>query len=463
MVEQTKAWGRIVSLRVLLTFAAASCSVAPPEDRTLPNVILITFDTLRADHLDCYGYGRAVSPHIDEFARTATLYSRAMASSPWTVPTHSSLFTGKNPFEHGAHTFKVDTWMNNVSPLASSHLTLAEAFQQESYTTAAFVANAGFLGPRWQMNQGFETYHVERVESPMLNRRIFDWLESLEERPFFLFINYIDTHRPYNTTPRPGLLKEPAVRDRAALLDALIDAVMGGDGTIPPALAQKVIDQYDTAIANVDEQFGELTALLKKLGLYENSTIVITSDHGEFFGEHQLVEHSKDVYQEGIWVPLIVKSAGQKQGKIVETLTSSTDVPGLIFSDFSSDIRARYLKDFGDVPGNHPVVSENYYSRLNDLFNPTWGDRFNRVRTAIYEWPHKFIHSSDGHHELYDLMGDPGEKKNLLTELPEVAQRLSRALEQFRAERDRGSGVIVERPLTEEEIDELRSLGYVDD
>ncbi|MCZ6816562.1 MAG: sulfatase, partial [Planctomycetota bacterium] len=287
----------------------------------MPNVILITLDTLRADHLGCYGYDRPTSPRIDAFAETATLYRRGYATSPWTVPTHGSLFTGKFPYEHGAHSFKVDRPVMNVNRLPLEHLTLAEALKSEGYQTGAFIANNGYLTAGSQFNQGFDTYHVERVYADTLNERIFAWLDARRDKRFFIFINHIDTHRPYNTAPRPGITDRPVVRDQGQLLDRLYAAVMPGTGPIPSDLVARVTDQYDTAVANVDAAIGSLLDKLESMGIYDRTLIVLTSDHGEYIGEHHLVEHSKDVYQEVLWVPLIVKGVGQTSGKAIEDIT----------------------------------------------------------------------------------------------------------------------------------------------
>ena len=431
-----------------------------PADR--PNVILITIDTLRADHLGCYGYKRPTSPRIDAFARQATFYTRACASAPWTVPTHASLFTGKYSFEHGAHTFKVSEPVNNVNPLPLEHLTLAEALKSEGYQTGAFAANSGYLSTRWQLDQGFDTYHVERSYADKLNRRVFEWLAAQGDKDFFLFINYIDTHSPYNTAPRPGLFEKPLVR-RSRPLRAVKEQIFSGAEPIPRKVIQQAIDQYDTAVANVDEEIGALLDKLVTADLYDDTMIVLTSDHGNYFGEHRLAGHSKDVYQEVLWVPLIVKSPNQRTGRISDVLVSSTDIPRMILSELAGELAERYSTAFPDAPGNHVVISENYFTRLKDLFDTPWGDRFHRVRRVVFDWPYKYIDSSDGQHELYQLVDDPAESHNLLEQRAEVAARLAKELRDFQSRRQRWEGQLDTTPLTEEDEERLRALGYMGD
>jgi len=439
--------------------AALSCGCAPGESP--PNVVLITLDTMRQDHLGCYGYARPTSPNLDAFAQSATTYTRAVATSPWTVQTHASLFTGKFPFEHGAHTFKVTSpTPNNVNPLSKSFKTIAEFFRDEGYETTAYIANAAYLSERWQLDQGFDRYVVDHVPAVLLNRRITAWLTAREERPFFLFVNYIDTHGPYNTSKAAPFLDEPASADKT-LVDELFRQVMPGTGAIPSDLVDNVLDQYDTSVWIVDEQVGALFQSLKKLGLWENTIVIVTSDHGEYFGEHHLVKHSKDIYEAAMAVPLIVKGTGPGESKRVDTYVTSNDIPGIIASWMPFRLAAKLFVDFPDLPGNHPVIGENYYSRPHDIFNPVWGHRFKRVRTAVYDWPYKLIYSSDEKHELYNLDTDPGESENLLEQKPDVASRLQKTWMDFQEKRQRSDELIDQDPLTEEQLEKLRSLGYI--
>jgi arylsulfatase A-like enzyme len=432
---------------------------------TPPNVIIITLDTVRSDHLGCYGYPLQTTPNIDAFAEKATRYTRVVASAPWTIPTHASFFTGRFPFEHGAHAFKVATPTNNVNPLPESQRTLAEVFSDEGYDTGAFVANVAYLSQRWRLDQGFGSYVVKRVYASRLNKRVFPWLRvaATTARPFFLFVNYIDAHRPYNARPCHGLLPRPAASNPAELLDSFYDAVMPGTGDVPEDLREKVVNQYNTALCNLDISFERLIQELRELGVYDNTIIVLTSDHGEFFGEHLLVEHSKDVYEEVLSIPMIVKYPGQKKGKVVNTIVSATDVPHMILSQFRGGNWEEHLAKFPDAPGEHEVISELYYTRAKDLFHPVWSHRFDRVRTAIYDWPFKYISSSDGKNELYDLEKDRAETTNLIRQDQDTAARLAGRLQAFFAERVKSEELVDQEPLSEEELDRLRSLGYVGD
>jgi arylsulfatase A-like enzyme len=446
-----------------LTFAIASGATAcsqPTPKHTL-NVMIIVVDTLRADHLGCYGYHRPTSPNIDAFARGATLYRRSFATAPWTVPTHASLFTGKTPFEHGARTFKnARRGEDNANPLHEDHFTLAEMFSAEKFETAAFVANAGYLAPRWQLNQGFATYEIDESYAKKLNQRTVSWLEEHTEGGFFLFLNYIDVHKPYNTrTPAP-FLDTPAVVDKGQLATKLYEQVMPGEKPASAKLTQKVIDQYDTAIANVDSGIGELFEQMKALEIYDNTLIVLTSDHGEYFGEHLLAEHSKDIYMEATHVPLIIKYPGQSEGSASDLVISSVDIPGMILDQLPAEVAKPYLDRFPARPGKHPVLIENYYTRRGDLWNKRWGHRFMRIRRAVIDWPYKAIHSSDGAHELYDLSVDIAESNNLYATEADVANRLFTKLAEYQRTHPGADARVRQKPFSSEEIEQLRALGY---
>jgi arylsulfatase A-like enzyme len=446
------------ALRVLLLVLAVctGCRAQAPEGT--PNVLLVVVDTLRADHLGVYGYERPTSPEIDALARESTLYTRSFASAPWTLPSHASLFTGLDPFEHGAHSFLPEKPGRNAHPLDDRHPTLAGALGDEGFTTAAFVANAGYMG-RWTgLDRGFETYDVKREPALDVNQRIFAWLDRARARPFFLFVNYMDCHRPYNTLPSPRL-RPPAEQDEG-LLDELVEVVLGQQREPPRELVERVIAQYDSGVAHADEALGNLLDGLGARGLLDETVVVVTSDHGEYFGEHGLTEHSKDVYQPVLWVPLVVRGVGAARARRVEQPVSSVHVPHLIARELGP-LAERLRGRFPRAPGDRPLLAENYYTRTKDLSNPRWGPRFRRVRRALYAWPWKHITSPSGGDELYDLEADPAEQRDLIAAHPATAGRLGRELEARL-----GSGAAGERSLpaepTEQELEELRALGYVE-
>lgn len=448
--------------------AATDPAQSPPQATrpAQPNVILLVLDTLRADRLGCYGCERPTSPRIDAFAASATRYARCEATAPWTLPTHASIFTGRFPIEHGAVSFLPEKREpRNAYPLSRNETTLAEVLRDAGYETQAFVANVGYAG-RWTgLDQGFDGYFVQMLYGDQLNERITAWLKNRSEpdRPFLLFVNYMDTHRPYNLeTPAP-FLDAPA-EPKNQLIDELARTVLPGKRDAPPALRQRVLDQYDTAVHNLDRAIGAMLDAFAERGMLENTVIVITADHGEYIGEHRLAKHSKDVYEPALWVPLIVHMPGQTQGDVVNDRISSAAIANLITHGFGpGGLRDTLLQQFPFGPDQPLILADNHYSRTKDLFRKPWAQRFKRVRTALYMGQHKYIRSSDGANELYHLTKDAGELRNLLAKQPDLGDELAAALEAFetRLARPRAQSQPSQN-LSDEQLRQMATLGYVD-
>jgi len=455
--------------------ALAGCSRSdesvPPER---PNIVLITLDTLRADHLGCYGYPRNTSPAIDRFAAQATLYKSARTTAPWTLPSHASMFTGLYPFQHGARTYRLSdrelpaaegdttTIHHNAKGLASEFETLAERLALAGYQTAAVMANTIYLKKRYGLSQGFDSYDLKRGPASAINQRVLAWLDARDRaRPFFLFINYMDTHSPYNALPRPSLVTPTAAHD-TRLERRIGENILRNDGELQPGQLQLVVDWYDLAVAYLDEQIGNLFERMKHDGLFDDTLIIVASDHGEYFGEKHLSGHSKDVYEPAMAVPLIVKAPGQETGGVEERLVSLVHVPALVAAH-------TLAIDADALPRSWPepfVIGENHYSRLKDLISP-YAHRFERSRIALYRGSDKYIHSTDGENELYDLTTDANENSNLLASEPQRAAALGLLLRETLGAQlgldSIGDGALdaQDKELTPDEVEQLEELGYL--
>jgi len=429
-------------------------------------VILIVLDTVRADHLGCYGYDRPTTPYIDEFAEGATVYTRAICSAPWTNPTHASLFTGKDPFEHGAHRTE-KRWGSrgiNSKPLPPDHVTLAEVFAQENYKTGAVVANSAHINKRWGFHRGFDFFSSSLRHAEFINHWAYSWMDTLDTENFFLFLNYMDTHFPYNTEHPWEFLDEPAAQDKGKMLKELIHrSILLGEPDENSDFAKKVIDQYDTGLAHLDRKIGALMRYLKRRGLYDDALIILSSDHGELFGEHDMAGHGLAVYHKLIAKALVVKYPGQTTGRIDDSWVTSSDMPSLVLSSFPPDTRDRYRLTFPNAPGNHPIISENYWPKPRDLSGDKIKQRFKTIQTAYYQWPFKYIHSSKGASELYNLELDPEESRDIINDNPEVAADMARVLESYQALRRRADDGAEQPTLSEEDIKKLKALGYIED
>lgn len=447
-------------LLALAGAAAASCS----EPREPPNVVLIVLDTVRSDHLSSYGYARPTTPRLDALAACADRYTTARSTAPWTLPSHASLFTGSFPFRHRADAELVDAVFNDARPLAPEETTLAEALAAEGYQTGAFVANRGYVNERMGLTQGFATFVNERKDGVGMSDMAHAWLRAREPgKPFFLFVNYMDAHRPYNVAPLEGAhaarLPAAPAEPSVELLDRLYEQIFGSDQPPDPALLQKAIDAYDLGVANADRGVGALLDALEADGLLDGALLIVTSDHGEYLGEHDLIEHSKDIYEEALRVPLIVKRPGQRAGRVLTDPISIADVPGLVVEELPRALAERQAGRFPGSAGTHGMFAELNYSRGKDMAAP-WGERFLRERSALYLERWKVIRSSDGRHELYDLERDRREQRNLFSENPREARLLLDALERIQAKAGGPRRAVTVREPTADELRELRELGY---
>jgi arylsulfatase A-like enzyme len=279
-----------------------------------PNIILITLDTTRAYHLSCYGYHRQTSPNLDRLANESVLYTKAIAPSSWTLPSHASLFTGKFTSSHGAQYDPEgplyltdglrgpDSWQKfRARGLAKNEMTLADILKGEGYITGA-VLGGPWLKKVFGLSKGFDFYDDREISTlnGRLARQVTDsalkWIEKYRTKEFFLFMNYFDPHTPY-------MAPEGFAR---AFLPKGTDL-----GRRRPTIEENKA-LYDAEILYMDHYFGKFLQKLKAWNLYENSMIIVTADHGELLGEHGKYEHGQYLYQEEIHVPLIIKFPGSE-------------------------------------------------------------------------------------------------------------------------------------------------------
>ena len=446
---------RVISLVVLAGALTCSpgCSGEGPST-PLPNVIVLVLDTTRADRISAYGHVRETTPNLDAFAASADRYASCTATAPWTLPSHASLFTGLFPFEHGTHGFRVDGMVDNAHPLHPDHRTLAEELGAFGYETAAFVANSVYLAPRHGLDQGFDTYDVKHEPSPGVFQRTVEFLDERAEdaqrsdRPLFLFVNLMDAHRPYfigaEDAPEEGLLEELCVR------------VMN-EGKPPGELGQRVERRYEAALRSMDRSIGAFFHDLRHRGLFEDSVVVVTSDHGEAFGTHGVVEHAKDVFEPLVSVPLVVKAPQQRDGRVIDENASLVDVPGLVARELPGHVGKALAGTYPRVPGSHPVTAEVHFARPRDLV--LYDATFQHERIAIRAGNDKLIVGGDGP-ELYDLRVDPGELRDLSTLEPERVQTMKAALDAFLAAAPYRGEQLAPRPFSPAVRAQMEALGY---
>lgn len=299
-----------------------------PRD-SRPPIVLVTLDTTRKDALAPYGGPPEVTPHLARFARGATVFTRAHATSPWTVPSHGSMFTGLYPREHGGGV------TSERMPMKAE--TLPEVLRRKGYFTAGFAGGL-LLHHHFGLGQGFHVYRDPdgfETKGDVLSGYWRDVL-STAPMPLFLFVNYFDPHAPYEA-PKPYRERLGVEAKAEAAPEATVRRFARGDREAFPALAEAKIEvgeagkealraAYLAEVAFSDAQLGELFTALRERGLYDEALVVVTADHGELLGEDGLFFHSYRLDPELVEVPLIVKWPGQREGFRIEALTSIVDV-----------------------------------------------------------------------------------------------------------------------------------------
>ena len=448
MLKSLKALWKFFVLSALastITVAVAGWGGAPKR----PNIVLISIDTLRADHLGCYGYSLPTSPALDRFRRDAILFRQVVAAAPSTLPSHASIFTSLLPQHHGAsHT--------QLRPLAKDALTVTEVLKGAGYRTLAAVGG-GQIGPVFGLDQGFDAYEVvERPEDHRFRdpvRRGLELLGARPRQPFFLFLHTYQVHHPYKADPR-----------RLATFDAgytgplpteisieLLTEINEGRRKIEERDLRHIVHAYDAEIASVDSAFGLLILELQKRGLYRDALIVVTSDHGEEFGERGVMGwHSHTLYEELLRVPLLVKLPGQLHaGATVDAMVRSLDIAPTILA------AAGLTPD----PGFEGEDLMPFLRQARNRSRPAifWRETmpfetgsFSGIRVG--DWK---LHAG----KLFELRQDARETTDLAAREPVLREALERRLESELARRKplQSMGVQIDDKTREA----LRSLGYI--
>ncbi len=402
----------------------------PEKDESgLPNLLLITMDTTRADHLGCYGYSGARTPAIDDLAGRGVTFRRFFSNVPLTLPSHTTIMTGLYPPEHGCR-------VNGGCRLTADIPTLAEVFSSHGYRTGAFVA-AFVLDRKFGLDRGFDDYDDYQVpnaddiydENAMYRYRRADrvadaalaWLEKHAGEPFFCWVHFFDPHRPYYFSPAPG------------------EGLSGA---------------YDREIAFMDSQIGRLTDFLRKRGLREKTVIIALGDHGEGLGDHGEEEHGLLLYNSVLRVPLIVSGPGTGSGRTNEALLASVDLFPTILDVFGwgppGGISGRSFAPglAGDCPSDEDVYLETEFPFTEYGWSPL---------AALISVDWKYIAAP--REELYNLRADPGEKVNLAATNSDTARQLKKKLEKISGEMARRKSLPAS--LEDRERGLLASLGYL--
>jgi arylsulfatase A-like enzyme len=443
------------TVRLLAAMAAftAGCGEAPP-----PNLLLISIDTLRADHLGCYGYPRPTSPFLDRLASQGVLFENAHTTAPWTLPSHTSLFTGLYPSQHGVVTDEV--------ALPPEVPTLAESLQAQGFATAG-LASGIYLGGRFGLGRGFDHYVVfptrdksggtatklsatERVSSGAL-----DWLAAQPRRPFFLFLHYFDIHSDYLPQPRFAALFAKPYQGPVTGTSGQLRAFLRRKIDFDPQDRAHLIDLYDAEIRQLDQALEELFEKLDAHGDLANTIVVVTSDHGEEFFDHGGVFHGRTQYQEMLRIPLIIIGPGIPKGRRSDRPVSLVDLMPTLLTlggvPAPTSVSGLDLAPLWKAPGDG-WPERALFAEANRTIDG------NIPRRAMRNGRWKLVVHGDGQRELFDLVEDPGERANRAAADPERARELARRLEVELGSVRKAPGL----PKLEPDLRrQLEALGYV--
>jgi arylsulfatase A-like enzyme len=449
-------------------------------------VILIVLDTVRAESLSLYG-GRARTANLEAFGRDALVFENCIAPAPWTVPSHASIFTGLHPIEHGCPvdpravpTEGVNFFAAN--PLQDEAQTLAEIFQQKGFITAGISSNGLVFHPKHNLGQGFQIRDADwgvgkiyqnSFKAPLhlfcaltglwpqavLSYRTADViaakalgvLEKAAENPIFLFVNFLDAHGPYYP-PSPFAAEVLKVRfpqfERFRLFLGRY---------FFNRIDQKTWDlfqlaQYEAEITWLDSQLGLFFERLKQMEMYDDSLLIVTSDHGELLGEHDLYGHTTPMYDLVLRVPLIIKFPVSRQTGRVKVRVALSDIFPTILRACDSAVphyvSARPLQVHG--------LEDRAVAAL--FFNGDFGRH-----VALYKDQYKYMDFQKQHpNQLYDLQKDPYEKNNQIAALPDVSATMKSSLEDWLQRNHALFEMRREtREVSDRDLEGLRALGYL--
>lgn len=411
----------LASLALAVVFG---CSDSKGPD-TRPNVLILTLDTLRADRVGCYGYASARTPNLDALAARGVRFERAYSHTPFTLPSHSTIMTGLHPTAHGLH-------INFQGVITGEATMLAEVFKKQGYDTAAFVA-ASVLDRRFGLDRGFGVYddlhdrpldaasQVERPGSEVADKAIA-WLDKLGPKPFFGWVHFYDAHDPY----------------------------------LPPEGFRDFKEPYDGEVAYVDSQVGRVFAALERLGKAANTYIVVVGDHGEAFGEHGEEGHGLLIYDSTMHVPMIFAGPAEiRSGTVVRDPVGLVDVhptlEALLAIPATKGVEGQSLA--GALRGEKFTARPLQIESENPLRAYGWAPLYGLIAG---KW--KYIRAPE--EELFDLIADPREERNLCGAEVNACSSLAKELARLRASGTRRAAGAVHLGLDSRNA--LTSLGYVE-
>lgn len=472
----------IVTLFVLPGNSALSLDNSQGVSKNDFNIVLITIDALRADHLSCYGYHRNTTPHIDKIAEKGIIFKNSIAPSSWTSPSMVSLFTSVYSINHGViHGFVKNKKIYNQEVFSDELTTLAEILKVNGYSTFAVASNL-HLSEKFGFARGFDYFKCLSFHpAPRVNKIIYSWKDEIKKADkFFLWIHYFDPHHFYHSrTPWIEKYTSKTLTQKLKLFEKKMYELLE---LIPmfkkdPQALSNLIALYDSEINYVDSYVGEL---IQKLELDKNTLIIITSDHGEGFLEHGTLDHGKNLHSESINIPLIIKLPQRMSKKVIDQQVSLLDImptilsmlnipyPKKIFGEAiltsngeERNITERFLfTELGKGNYNMKAILTkdwkyiyNYKGMLEELYN--------RVKNVLTkDWRYIYTYESKIE-ELYNRKQDSQEQVNLINKKASFGKKFKEQLNQWIASAPRYPAEKIKITPSQEVKEKLKALGYI--
>jgi choline-sulfatase len=456
--------GRRGSSALLVVFAIGCFEPKPPD------VIVLTLDTTRADHLGAYGYPHPITPALDALAREGVVYERAWSTAPWTLPAHASMLTGKHPTSHGAH-FDDDGGDSNLGEawddpslsdiqanrLPESEVTLAELLRDRGYATGVF-AGGPWLAPPFGLVQGYDRQDTEvralgGRSAQELSDAALAWIAEIpESQPVHLLVNFYDPHAPYD----PDKARMLPV-DRYASDEDVTASPRRPNQILRERANRSLLRKYDGEIREMDHHLGRLLDGLRAAGRYQDALIVVVGDHGELFGEHGLFAHLMWHYEGLLRVPLIVRFPGAREaGMRIDAPVSVVDLLPLIAGELGLPLPDGV--EGRPVGERDLVIAESFEDpRAIALL----GSQYDRRLTTGIRWPWKLITSSAHPPRLYHLAEDPEEETDRAAEEAAIVASLEAAIARSKAKMS-APAAVAPKAVDDTTIERLRELGYIE-
>lgn len=429
-----------------------------------PKIILISLDTLRADHLGCYGYVRPTSPNLDELAKDSVLFEKVYAQSPWTLPSHTSMLYSLNTASHQVY--------YNDQRIDQSLPSLSSILKNSGYETYAFTGG-GYVSNLFGFAKGFNWYEepvggrhavLSEYEAEELYSHTAEWLKNYKDRPFFLFLHTFQIHGPYHSPPpwNTMFLDEDSRWERMALR-RFLDS--NPDYSFSKNEIENIIALYDSEIRYTDETLIKpLVDSLKQLDIYDQTLLIITSDHGEEFFEHKGWLHGGALYNEQLHVPLIIKfPESEFKGTRVKSICRSIDIMPTIFEALSikydkNQFDGKSLLDMikGKEKSDRKFISDLAYKDILDPCPAQVSTNKDNLKIIVEK-------STDGikKMEIFNIEKDPTEQINLLREKRELGFNLLKELDSYYEEKSKIQRQIQKITLDEKLKEKLKALGYI--